>query len=166
MDLHGTEYLGKVDEVKGLFYVATRFYHWNLVPLSFSDSFLLFAEKNADGSQPGIPIPRSYKSVLVAYLRGILGLLVVLPLFITAVELVSNRPPPTGFAIPVVPAGALLWLSYRFCRASPLRALYLARLAVVLYEEVAARFVSAQEIPAFLATHLPSLPDMDNDNGK
>jgi hypothetical protein len=58
---------GKVDQVPGLFYVATMFAYINLFPMSPVRSYLIF---EVDTEQ-GVRLPLQRKSVLIAYLRGI-----------------------------------------------------------------------------------------------
>lgn len=65
---------GKVDEVPGLFHVATRFGHVNYVPLAPSQSFVVLnmpVEGGTRGAFRGVPIRMSRKSVIVAWLRAV-----------------------------------------------------------------------------------------------
>ncbi len=63
----GTRFVGKVDEVPGMFYVKTRFGHLWWIPLLPIESYVIF-EENMDGIR-GASIPLSGKSVGMAYLR-------------------------------------------------------------------------------------------------
>jgi hypothetical protein len=60
----GTRLYGKVDEVPGLFHLATEFFCLNFVPLIPLRSFLVFS-----GTERGIPMRLSGKSMFFAYLR-------------------------------------------------------------------------------------------------
>src|SRR5215207_6184396 len=68
MIIFGTRLYGKVDHVPGLFYVATKFFHVQFVPLVPAGSFLIID----DGSERGVAIGVSGKSILVAWLRAAL----------------------------------------------------------------------------------------------
>jgi hypothetical protein len=77
MFIYGSRLYGKVDKVPGLGHVATRFIHIDFVPLIPTGSFLVLAQ--AGKSFRGVPIPLSFKSIAVTWLRaaslvaGILG---------------------------------------------------------------------------------------------
>jgi hypothetical protein len=79
MIIFGTRLFGKVDEVPGLFHVATKFGHVNFVPLIPLEGWLVFGQEG--NGWRGITIPMSMKSVAVAWIRfvlvvgGLLGLL-------------------------------------------------------------------------------------------
>jgi len=60
---------GRVDEVPGLFYVATKFGHILRIPVIPLGSHIVVDEAK-DGWR-GMPIGLSWKSVLAAYLRGL-----------------------------------------------------------------------------------------------
>ena len=68
MIIWGTRLFGKVDEVPGLFHVATSFFHIWYVPLVPLGSHLVF-EQTGEGWQ-GVPVGLSLKSVTVAWVRG------------------------------------------------------------------------------------------------
>ncbi len=66
----GSRQYGKVDEVPGLFHVATRFGHLWYIPLLPMKSYAVFGE---DGdSFRGLELPLSMKSVLVGWARAAL----------------------------------------------------------------------------------------------
>jgi hypothetical protein len=65
--VRGRGLYGKVDQVPGLFYVATLFTYENLFPMVPIRSYLIFE----GDSDRGIRLPLQRMSVLVAYLRGI-----------------------------------------------------------------------------------------------
>jgi hypothetical protein len=62
--IFGTRCFGKVDHVPGLFYVSTRFFHINFVPLIPLGSYIIF-----DGTDRGKPIGLSLKSLGLAWGR-------------------------------------------------------------------------------------------------
>lgn len=68
----GSRLYGKVDEVPGVFYVATKFGHLWYLPLIPLGSHVVFRE-HEDGWD-GLPISMSTKSVLVAWTRAALVL--------------------------------------------------------------------------------------------
>ena len=65
----GSRLYGKVDNVKGLFHVATKFGHFDYFPLFPMGSWLV-TEKNGNGWR-GVPIPVSLKSVLMGWMRAV-----------------------------------------------------------------------------------------------
>jgi hypothetical protein len=67
MFIFGTRLYGKVDHVPGLFYIATTFGHVNFLPLMPLQSYLVLD----DGQERAIPLPTSWKSVLVAWFRAV-----------------------------------------------------------------------------------------------
>src|SRR5205807_1455815 len=75
----GKRLCGKVDQVPGLFHVATRFLHIYWIPLCPTQTFLIAKNLRLDAKglpavadgRAGIRIPRSWKSVAVGYFRGI-----------------------------------------------------------------------------------------------
>jgi hypothetical protein len=67
--IYGIRRFGKVDEVPGLFYVTTSFYHLWFFPLIPMQSYVIVA---GTGGCRGLPIYLSMKSVLIAWLRGAL----------------------------------------------------------------------------------------------
>jgi hypothetical protein len=72
--VHGGQMLfGMVDRVPRLCYVATLFFHINLVPLIPLRTYVLVEPSRRD-HHLGQPIPLSWKSVLMAWMRiGLLG---------------------------------------------------------------------------------------------
>jgi hypothetical protein len=65
----GTRRFGRVDDVPGVCHVATVFFHVLYVPLVPLRSWVVFGGTAKDDSWQGIPIPMSFKSVLLAWLR-------------------------------------------------------------------------------------------------
>lgn len=72
----GSRLYGKVDEVPGMFHVATKFGHLWYIPLIPMGSHLV-VQRTGQGWR-GVPIGLSGKSVLVAWLRagGIAGMII------------------------------------------------------------------------------------------
>src|SRR5262245_39781827 len=64
----GSRLYGRVDDVKGLFYVATKCGHLRYIPLLPMESYLVL-ETSLTGWR-GVPIPMSGKSVLMAWARA------------------------------------------------------------------------------------------------
>jgi hypothetical protein len=115
----GSRLYGKVDEVPGLFHVATRFGHLWYIPLIPMGSHLVLARQG--DSYQGIPIPMSGKSVLLAWLRA--GSLVG-GVIAGIVAMVETKSGPDAWMMPAIVSGLLLvlcgFLSFHklFLRAS------------------------------------------------
>jgi len=133
--LHGTRLYGKVDQVPGLFYVATHFFYLQFIPLIPLTSYLVLAgTENDDGGFSGRKLGWHGKSILFTYIR--LGLflggciLAGIALFSLAEEINPRRGPDwstiSGLAVSSIALFLLFWGSYRFTHASPTRALQLA----------------------------------------
>src|SRR5262245_60321164 len=70
--IFGTRLFGKVDEVPGMFHVATRFFHIDYVPLFPVQSVVVLEHKSGiiGGEFRGVPIPMNFKSIAVAWGRA------------------------------------------------------------------------------------------------
>jgi hypothetical protein len=147
----GDSMYGKVDQVPGLFHVATRFFHLQYVPLVPMGTYLILESGQTRNARFRIGL--SIKSVLLAWLRAALWIAVIGCPFIGLVAL-AEQPRPGGRARPRDPwpavailagfevaTAAVLWLSYRFTHSSPVRALDLAGQVGIPPEAVAAAFV-------------------------
>jgi hypothetical protein len=152
---YGTRLYGKVDQVPGLFHVATSFFYVNFVPLFPTGSFLVFeGTQDGDGRFSGVPLGFSGKSVLFGYLRGGLLLFAIVALVGSMVELAEQRPgqpkgfPPAVWAAAGVGAILAFWASYYLSKAGPLRALDLARRAGIPPEALAEYFVDSPALAA------------------
>jgi len=125
-------------------FVATKFYHWNAVPLVPLGSYAILAapgwaeelELIAGLSQPwaAIRIPLNLKSVSVAYLRAVI-VLAFLPMLIGSIVLIRHHRAEYGaygFAglIFCLSAPVVVVLSYRCVRASAKRAQTLRELFI------------------------------------
>lgn len=64
----GHRLFGKVDAVPGLFHVATKFFYIDYLPLIPAGTWLVFSQSGK--SWRGVPIPFSFKSMLVAWARA------------------------------------------------------------------------------------------------
>ena len=72
--IYGVHLLGKTDEVPGVFYIKTKFFHIYYIPLCPVKSYLVLEEDHRsrrNGTFRGIEIPLHGKSVWLAYLRTI-----------------------------------------------------------------------------------------------
>src|SRR3954447_12111794 len=91
----GSRLYGKVDNVKGLFHVATKFGHFDYFPLFPMGSWLV--TEQAGGGWRGVPIPVSIKSVLMGWLRAVALLALIggiAGMVIAIGELQNSRPTP------------------------------------------------------------------------
>jgi hypothetical protein len=147
--LHGTRFYGKVDHVPGLFHVATLFFHLQFIPFIPLGSYLVLECGKHTGRPPGIKMPWSAKSVLVAWMRLLIvvaGTVSLFPFLLALTILIDNqRVIWHVFLIALAIAGGsslLLWASYRFTRAKATRALELASKAGIPPEVVAQFFAS------------------------
>ena len=85
----GSGLYGDVDAVPGIGNVATKFGHIYYLPLIPTGSHFVF-ETTADGWR-GVPITMSFKSILTAWLRTVLGFMALGAMIVTAIEFAENR---------------------------------------------------------------------------
>ena len=85
----GSGLYGDVDAVPGIGHVETKFGHVYYLPLIPTGSHFVF-EKTADGWR-GVPIEMSFKSILVAWLRTVLGFIALGAIIVTAIEFAGHR---------------------------------------------------------------------------
>jgi hypothetical protein len=153
MSVFGTRHFGKVSIVPNLFYVATKFFHINFVPLIPLGSSVIIAnsERHESGNKTiflAKQIDFSWKSFFMAYLRLILWVTLLVSMFMFAIKLlhllqaqgiVEGRPNrPMGieqltsevaaYAATAVASAFFLYLSFRAAIASEERAMELGRL--------------------------------------
>jgi len=83
--IYGTRLMGKCEQVPGLFHVATKFAHFDFVPLFPTESWVVFSQ---NGKQfRGSRIPMHAKSVLltwgrfITFIAGIVGLFMAFAAF-------------------------------------------------------------------------------------
>src|SRR3954468_18440031 len=128
----GSRLMGKVDEVPGLFHVATKFGHINFLPLIPMKSYVVLGKNGS--SFHGVPIPMSGKSVLAAWGRSV-GVLAAVIGGIFALVQFSNPSGPgedaflwLGVTAFGAAGAAFTWFYRGFTRASFERACHLGRL--------------------------------------
>jgi hypothetical protein len=131
----GSRLYGKVDNVKGLFYVATKFGHFDYFPLIPMGSWVI-TEQTGSGWR-GVPIPVSVKSILMGWFRAGALVAMVVGFFMLMISLNNGRSSgPT--LVDVVVSSAIIAISLfvlvgsRFVpgigKATPRRAEQLGRL--------------------------------------
>ena len=105
----GSRLYGKVDVVPGLFHVATKFYHFDYIPLIPVEGWLVLQEKG--NGWRGQRVNVQGKSMLVAWLRTGLVVVGVAAGIGGAVALSENASQVAVpiFMIPVLCAGGLWW---------------------------------------------------------
>jgi hypothetical protein len=81
----GSRLYGKVDEVKGLGHVATKFGHFDYFPLFPMGSWLVISQ-DGNGWQ-GVQIPFSFKSMLMGWGRGVALITLVVSIFTTVMAI-------------------------------------------------------------------------------
>jgi hypothetical protein len=155
--VHGSQLYGKVDQVPGLFYVATKFFYLQFIPLIPLKSYVVPEDAKAKGMD-GVPIRLSGKSILFTWLRTALilggGVLAVIAI-IEAIEAFDQRGTWINGAVYGLWSAILFYLlrlSYRFSYARLTRAQELALAAGIPLEALAPFFaghdpdVSADEL--------------------
>jgi len=147
---YGSRTYGKVDQVPGLFYVATKFFYIQFVPLVPTESYLIFDGTETENNFRGCRIPLSGKSILFAWGRLALFVGGIVAAILAIVELTriaegrSNWITVTVAALSAVLSIWLFWASYRFAHAGPMRALRIAQHAGIPPEVLAQYFVDAK----------------------
>jgi hypothetical protein len=129
----GQHFYGKVDVVPNLCHVATRFLHVNFVPIIPLGSCIIVTGSEKGKNFQGINTTLSVKSMLLAWFRaGLYALAVGATLLsvLVTIDYVENQGATPVLALAaiwgIVAADiAVLWMSYRFNRASFDRALQL-----------------------------------------
>jgi hypothetical protein len=130
----GQRLYGKVDEVPGLFYVRTRFFHIYYIPLFPLQTFIVLAGSETGNGFKGKATSMSFKSVLFGWLRGgcVVGAIAgLIGAIINACQLggADAEDALVGLIASAVLAVVCVfgyWLSTRLVRASYERALQLA----------------------------------------
>jgi hypothetical protein len=115
----GSRLYGKCDEVKGVFHVATRFGHFDYIPLIPMGSWLVF-EKTGNGWR-GVRIPLSFKSIFIAWARCIAILAVVIGAIVTftGYEEFHRGRATADAALGIIVPGTITALSLAFLILSP-----------------------------------------------
>lgn len=139
MVMFGSRLYGKVDEIPGLGYVATKFGHINFVPLIPLEGWLVTAEEG--NGWRGQAISMSGKSVLVAWARMlfiVVGLGSLLFGFISFTEEKSQDAIVLGLLGLACIGGLIASYKWRWVtHASPERALEIAQEAGISVEGLA-----------------------------
>jgi len=126
----GSKYYGKVDHVRGLFYVATRLFHIQLLPLIPLGSYLILDDGTKDDARFRVfSVGLSVRSMVAGLTRGFLWPLTLIFAVLAVVTgtrwaqgdnaLADRALNELGAALSF---GVLLWASYRFTRATRKRA--------------------------------------------
>jgi len=107
----GEEVIGKIDQVPGVCYVATKFFHIQHLPLYPIESYVVVEGTDTGKSFRGVEIPLEPRSVLMGYLRGWSALAAICCLVFgeMAVSTYYGLEAPYFFAM-VAASLALIWL--------------------------------------------------------
>jgi hypothetical protein len=132
MIIFGTRLYGKVDQVPGLFHLATEFFHIQFIPLGPTRTFLVMEGPGGGGVRMGL----SGKSILFAYLRAFL----VVVCIVAGYWAYQDKHDRTT-ALCVAGASALLFFgTYFLSRPNALRAYRLAMKAGLPMEMLAEHY--------------------------
>lgn len=166
----GSSKYGKTDQLPGLFYVVTEFFHVYYVPLIPLHSVVML---EGSGEKIYKKIPMAWKSVLVTYLRGLVGVgaFVCTAIFLGIMfnlfqknkdrQLVDNVWYFLGFAIL---GWLLVVLSYYGSKPSPVRALELARHLDIPMENIVDHYLDDPRVEELMnqpKEEQPELPGSD-----
>jgi hypothetical protein len=163
--ISGTQTYGKVDQVPGLFYVTTKFFHIQFIPLVPVGSYVYLDRGRKSESYAGFSIGLSGKSILFAWFRVALFLGVVAAVVAGAVagmEYLEHRGSFKNFGVAVLALGMLVYLlygSYRVSRAGAARARKIAAAAGLPPELIANYFGSGDGTQPLEDPHEPSLSE-------
>ncbi len=143
----GTRMYGKVDQVPGLFHVATQFFHIQFIPLVPVKSWLVFDATMDGGNFRGIPLGWHGKSIFFAWLRFgsfIAGVLAAIGATVFGVQCLEGHAAMLPAAVVCALLAPLLFVlfgfSYRLSSAGPKRALLIAWRHGIKAEAVAEYF--------------------------
>jgi hypothetical protein len=160
----GTRLYGKVDQVPGLFHVATQFFYIQFIPVIPVGSVLVLDQRVSGNASGGVKIGWSGKSILAAWGRLVLllgGVGLAIMAAIEGARLLEGKGKGLDCAIGAASAVALLLLlvgSYRFTHAGPERALRIAEKAGLPLEIVARHFMPADVPEEPVPEVLPAEP--------
>lgn len=139
----GTRNCGKVDHVPGLFYVVLSFFHIQFVPLVPTGSMIMLD----DGSERGMKISMSGKSVLIAYLRTFLILAGIVAIIVGVICVSQRDILPAAVLLPLgVGMIVFFFVTYKLTRPGAERAVYLAQ-ELGLPPEVLAEYFVRNNMP-------------------
>ena len=109
MIIYGKRLCGKVDQVPGVLYVATQFFHLYFIPVAPVDSFIIIEGSEGKDGFKGVKTRLSAKSIVATYCRTLLFLGGSIMLMVGALQ-ACNRPSDalssasSGFVNLVLPA--------------------------------------------------------------
>jgi hypothetical protein len=145
--IFGSRMYGKVDQVPGLFHVATQFAHVQFIPLVPIKSWLVIDSTVQGGRFRGVPLGWHGRSIFFAWLRFgscIGGLLCVVLAVIFGGDALNGRMDMMPAAVVCAVLAPLLFvlfgLSYKLSKAGPTRALAHAKRCGIPPEVVAQFF--------------------------
>lgn len=161
---------GKVDQVPGLFYVATEFFDISFVPLIPLRSFVIPYGKSRHGDSGGrVPIELSVKSIIFAWVRlgiavfGLFGAAIAAGALERAIRPLAGRQRYwlifAAFTVHAVLMLILFFASYRFSRARPRRAIELAQRIGIPPEHIPGYFAVAPTLPTTGEAPVPIIKD-------
>ena len=122
MIVFGTRMYGKVDQVPGLFHLATEFFHIQFVPLGPTRTFLVL---DGPGNR-GVRLGLSGKSILFAYIRAACAVVAVIGVIGGFTELTKNAAASLVHFVIAALCVPLFLLTYWLSRPTPFRAYRLA----------------------------------------
>lgn len=124
MIVFGSRLFGKVEEVPGLFHVATKFFHVNFVPLFPFESWIVVSGTQEHGvlgsSWRGFRLSSlRWGSALMGWLRC--GLVVAALALFAGGCVMASEGRPAGWLVLLLSGGCggAFWYSYRLTRATP-----------------------------------------------
>lgn len=103
--LCGIRRCGVVDKVPGYFFVATEFLHLFRIPLLPTDSYLYRKDGDWDLA---FPVAMSFKSVLIGWARGLLGVVAAIALIVLVEAVVFSSSETGALARAVIAVVAIL----------------------------------------------------------
>lgn len=151
MIITGTKFYGRVDQVPGLFNVATKFFHLWYVPVIPLETWIILHGTETAESFRGQKIGLSFKSIMLGWLRGaaVVGMIAAILQGIAAYNRPPGKPVPWGDGL----GGAALllgacvffyWVTTKLGQPSRKRAMWLAE-AVGLDKRLVAEYYDGPE---------------------
>jgi hypothetical protein len=140
---------GKVDQMPGGFYVATRFFEVSGLPVFPEQSYLVTTVDRKTGEWYGTPIPLSAKSLRFAWVRAMLFYTTI---FFAVSAIAFGGTWNTGAAGPIpfvftltvaILSPVCHYWTYVVSRASPLRALEVGQIAGIPPEAIAFQYAAS-----------------------
>ena len=145
----GEKLYGKVDQVPGLFYVATRFFYLQFLPLIPLGSVLVLEGSEQGDNYRGCHIKMSFKSVLMAWVRcaALIGGIVFAVVGVVRIAEGKDAAGGSGLIASGLCRELMLAYSYRLTRARVERALELAAQIGIPPEVIAQAFANHYKLP-------------------